>query len=51
MTDIVADTFAEYRSWHAVRLVWRCLARNIGDACLVYWTDCERQKGRGTRRW
>ena len=51
MSDAVAETFEEFRSWHAVRLVMRTLARNVGDACRLYWNDEMRKQGRGTRRW
>lgn len=50
MSDLVAEVFEDYRSWHAVRLVMLCLARNVRDACCAYANEELRKQGKGTRR-
>lgn len=50
MRNIVVEAFEEFRQAHAVRLVMQTLARNVGDACRLYWNDEMRKQGRGTRR-
>lgn len=47
--NIVVEAFEEFRQAHAVRLVMQTLARNVGDACRLYWNDCMRRRARHGR--
>lgn len=49
MINIVVEAFEEFRQAHAVRLVMQTLARNVADACRLYWNDCMRETARRER--